>query len=234
MSGHILFLDIETVPVVKEFSDLSENLKIIWEEKSIKFKEENSPSDSFFNKSGVLAEFAKIVCISVGYFHSGSNKFRLKTYAEHDEKSLLINFSKLLEKSFNNSNKHFLCAHNGIEFDFPFIARRLIIHGLELPKLLDIGGTKSWNNPFLLDTMDYWKFGDIKNYTSLNLLAACLGVPSPKDDISGKDVARVYYTENDLARIAKYCGKDVVTIGRIFLKLMGAQSFPDSDVELID
>jgi DNA polymerase elongation subunit (family B) len=141
-----------------------------------------------------------------------------------------MQFRELLEKSYNDCGKHFLVAHNGIEFDFPYIARRMLIHGIKLPALLNVSGSKSWSNKWLIDTMDLWRFGDYKEKTSLNLLAACFGIESPKDDISGKDVARVYHFEHDLERISTYCKKDVATLTRIFLKFAGLSEMGEGDV----
>jgi len=161
-----------------------------------------------------------------------TNKFnlRVKSYYGDDEKALLTDFKNLLDKSYNNTGKHMLCAHNGIEFDFPYIARRMLINEVALPTLLDVSGTKSWDNKWLIDTMDLWRFGDYKEKTSLNLLAACFNIPSPKDDISGKDVARVYHQEKDLERIMIYCQKDIVTLFRLFQRFSSVPMIPDEEV----
>ena len=217
----ILFLDVETVPLFPEFGALSEPFQELWKDKSRKYSYENLPAeDLYFEKAGIHAEFGKIVCVSVGAYKfdkdANKMKLRVKSYYGHDEKQLLEDFKALLDKNYNDSGKHMLCAHNGIEFDFPYIARRMLINEVPLPTLLNVQGTKSWDNKWLLDTMDLWRFGDYKEKTSLNLLAACFNIPSPKDDISGKDVARVYHQEKDLERIMIYCQKDIVTLFRLF------------------
>lgn len=215
---NILFLDIETVPETASFDDLSEEKKFLWEEKTqYQRKEEYSPEE-FYERAGIWAEFGKIVCISVGYF-SFKNKqrnFRITTFSGNEE-NLLADFSELLENYFFQPY-HLLCAHNGKEFDFPFIARRMLIHNLRLPEKLNLFGKKPWEVPHL-DTLELWKFGDYKHYTSLKLLTNILGIPSPKDDISGADVCKVFYQENDPDRIVQYCEKDVVAIAQIILKL---------------
>lgn len=229
----MLFLDVETVPAYPDFESLPENFKELWIAKSFKYRDETlTPEQLYFEKAGIHAEFGKIVCISVGYFNSRQegNPFRVRSFYGNDEASILQNFKDLLDKSFNDCTKHFLCAHNGIEFDFPYIGRRMLINGIKLPALLNISGSKSWNNKWLIDTMELWRFGDFKERTSLALLAACFNIQSPKDDISGKDVARVYYEEENLERIKIYCEKDVVTLARIYQKFAALIPVPEEDV----
>ena len=222
---NILFLDIETVPSHAEYHQLSEEGKELWDLKSSSLNryyatEEIDPEEMYHKKSGIFAEFAKIICISVGYLKLGTDTtLRIKSFSGDNEKDLLQSFASLLNKHFSNSNKDYLCGHNIKEFDIPFICRRMVIHGIEFPSLLDISNRKPWELHYLLDTMHMWKFGDFKNYTSLRLLAYSMGIPSPKDDIDGSQVASVYYDEGDLDRITRYCEKDVVTTARVFLKL---------------
>jgi len=213
----ILFLDIETVPQYATFDEMPEHLKELWALKADKIDKELTPSE-LYQRAGIYAEFGKIVCISVGtvYIKNNAKNIRIKSYASDDEKEILKQFFQVLNKSYSTDDC-FLCGHNGKEFDFPYIARRAIIHRLKLPKILDTAGSKPWEVKHL-DTMELWRFGDYKNFTSLNLLAAIFNIPTPKDDISGKDVYRVYYEEKDLKRIATYCQKDVVTLIQIFLK----------------
>jgi 3'-5' exonuclease len=217
---NILFLDVETVPMVAQYDELSDTFKQLWENKALKIKtqDEKTPEDLFFEKAGVYSEFGKIVCISAGFFHGEKDdlKFRCKAFWTGDEKTILTDFAALLNDHFS-SQDHYLCGHNAKEFDFPFIARRMLINQVPLPDILNIPGRKPWEN-CLLDTMELWKFGDYKNYTSLALLAAVFGIPSPKDDIAGSDVAKVFWQLNDPERIAVYCNKDVVTTARLFLK----------------
>ena len=237
LAGKVLFIDIETVPAYETFHELPEVFKDLWRDKAERMKEREtySAEELYFMKSGVFAEFAKVICICIGAIHNdkGTMRFRVKSFAGDNEHDVLHDFKQLLDAKYNDLSNQYMCAHNGIEFDYPFTARRMVINGIELPAMLNIGGTKSWNNPFLLDTLEHWKFGDMKGTISLNLMAACLNVPSPKDDISGKDVAKVYYKEKDLDRIVTYCCKDVLTIGRIFLKLFQGGTIEDENVELL-
>ena len=139
-----------------------------------------------------------------------------------------MDFTNLLTSYFNRG-EHLLCGHNAKEFDFPYIARRMIIHGLKVPAKLNLMGKKPWEVPHL-DTMEMWKFGDYKHYTSLKLLTHILQIPSPKDDISGADVAQVYYRDNDIDRIARYCEKDVVAVAQILLRLRGEKILEEDEL----
>lgn len=211
----VLFLDIETVPQVSDWIDLPENMKELWSKKVERQLGEYDTAESFYNdRAGILSEFGKIICISVGYINR--HKIKLKSFYSDDEKKILEEFSELLNGSYYISDV-ILCAHNGKEFDFPYIARRMLIHGMDLPPALSIQGKKPWEIPHL-DTMELWKFGDYKHYTSLNLLAAIFDIPTPKDDIDGSQVAKVYYEDHDLERIKIYCEKDVLTVAQIFRK----------------
>lgn len=219
----VLFLDIETVPQHANYKDVPERLKNLWNKKAgFLARNEESPEE-LYGRAGIYAEFGKIVCISVGFIHS--DEIRLKSFYSHNEKELLQEFSELLTGFFGR-NDQLLCAHNGKEFDFPYIARRLLINGLPLPHLLDIAGKKPWEIQHL-DTMELWKFGDFKNYTSLNLLTAVFDIPSPKDDIDGSMVYSVYYEENDLQRIMEYCQKDVVALIQLMRKYKGQDLIAD-------
>ena len=214
----ILFLDIETVPESDDFSKLNEVTKLLWEEKTRYQRKDDFTPEAFYEKAGIWAEFGKIICISVGYFNisSGLKKFRVTSFYG-EEKQILLDFKNLLQSQFNQS-KHKLCGHNSKEFDIPFIARRMIIHNITLPDKLNLFGKKPWEIPNL-DTMDLWKFGDYKHFTSLKLLTHVLGIPTPKDDISGDKVRQVYYEENDLDRIVSYCEKDTIAVAQLLLKL---------------
>src|SRR5436190_4491887 len=214
--NNILFLDIETVPQHPHFDDAPKAIRDLWEKKSrFLIKDNDETPDSIYRQAGIYAEFGKVICISCGYF-SADKKFRIKSYCGDDEKKLLNDFSDLLNKFFSKNDK-LLCAHNGKEFDFPFMARRMIINGVKLPVALDIAGKKPWEVNHL-DTMELWKFGDYKSYTSLLLLATVLGIPTPKDDIDGSMVWDVYWNEKNLERIVTYCQKDVLTVAQIFLR----------------
>ena len=178
-----------------------------------------------------MAEFAKIICISVGYLFTekGEKHFRIKSFYGDNEKLIISEFNDLLNSEFNK-NQHQLCAHNGKEFDFPFIARRTLINSLKLPKLLDIAGKKPWEVSHL-DTMELWRFGDYKHYTSIKLLAALFGIPTPKDDIDGSQVASVYYKEKDLERIKIYCQKDTLTVAQLLLRYKGEELIKEENIE---
>lgn len=112
------------------------------------------------------------------------------------------------------------------------IARRCIINRIQVPRILDIGGLKPWEVGHV-DTMNLWSFGDRKAYTSLALLAHILGIPTPKDDITGADVARVYYEDKDLERIAAYCKKDVVATAQLYLRLTGRELIAEERIEMV-
>ena len=231
---NILFLDIETVPCSENFEGLDDNFQQLWTEKTAwQRKEEYSPSEYYKLKAGIMAEFAKIICISVGYLFAKKNKnyFRIKSFYGDDEKQIITDFNTLLNSQFNKKH-HQLCAHNGKEFDFPFIARRTLINGLALPKLLDIAGKKPWEINHL-DTMELWKFGDYKHYTSIKLLAALFDIPTPKDDIDGSQVAKVYWEEKDLERIKIYCQKDTLTVAQLLLKYKGEEIIKEKNIKIV-
>lgn len=229
---NILFLDIETVPQEKNWNQLSETNKELFEQKTAYQRKEEVAVEDFYERAGIWAEFGKIICISVGYFIAieGKKQLRIKSFYAEQEQELLLNFKALLEAHFNKRD-HVLCAHNGKEFDFPFIARRMIVHQIELPNKLNLFGKKPWEIPHL-DTMELWKFGDYKHYTSLKLLTAVLGVPSPKDDINGSEVAKVYYKENDLERIVRYCEKDTIAVAQLILRFNNEPLLKEHEITL--
>ena len=220
----VLFLDVETVPVVYKYADLSKTMKQLWDAK-FRFQKEETP-ESGYKKAGIFAEFSKIICISVGIL--SEETFRVKSFYGDDEKKILKDFAALLTKHYNTKGK-MLCAHNGKEFDFPFICRRMLLNGIKLPKALNIAGKRPWEINHL-DTMELWKFGDYKNYTSLNLLAAIFNIPTPKDDIDGSDVARVYWEERNIERIVTYCQKDVLTVAQLLLCFMNEPLIEDKNI----
>jgi 3'-5' exonuclease len=220
----ILFLDIETAALVYRYDELNESSKELWDKKW-QYNKETSPELQYL-KAGIYAEFAKVICVGVGMFTKG--KFTVSTIASADEKQVLSRLAELMKRSFNTDD-HFLCAHNGKEFDFPFLCRRFLINGMALPKLLQLQGKKPWEVRHL-DTMDMWKFGDYKNFSSLNLLAHVFGIPSPKDDMDGSMVGKTFYEENDLPRIEKYCKKDVITLARVYNRFASAGDIADHDI----
>jgi len=222
----ILFIDIETVPISQRFNSLSERMQAEWTKKSKHLKSnanENADAASLFEeKGGIFSEFSKVVCIGIGSLHQHEDgwKMRLKSLISHNEKDLLKEFCEVLTK-FNEYYSQFrFCGHNIKEFDIPFLCRRMVINGLGLPDCMQLSGKKPWEISHL-DTLELWRFGDYKHFTSLSLLAAVLDIPSPKEDIDGSMVSSVYYKENDLERIGKYCRLDVLTAARVFLKLKG-------------
>lgn len=230
---HVLFLDIETVPEVNDYSELDEAKQHLWDVKSNYMQKGELSAEDVYEKAGIMAEFGKIVCISVGFIKNQQDgkQLRLKSFYGHDEKELLSGFTDLLN-NYYNSSRHLLCAHNGKEFDFPYIARRILINRLELPGILDIAGKKPWEINHL-DTMELWKFGDYKHYTSLALLTHIFDIPTPKDDISGADVRRVYWEEDNLERIATYCEKDVAATVQLFLRYKGDALIPEERIESV-
>lgn len=235
MTPHnILFLDIETVSQHPSFDLVPNDWKELWSKKAealLRNREEETV-DTIYARAGIYAEFGKIVCISCGVINgSGSDKkIIIKSYYGDNEKELLIEFSEMLRKWATDPNKY-LCAHNGKEFDFPYLCRRMIINNIPIPSILNTAGKKPWEVTHL-DTMELWKFGDFKSYTSLNLLAHTLGIPTPKDDIDGSMVGDVYWKEKNLERIATYCQKDVVTAAQIYLRIIGDSLISEENVEI--
>ena len=235
-SGHlsnILFLDIETVSQKAAFSELTEEWKALWQSKAENMMRNlvGETPESLYPRAAIHAEFGKVVCISCGIIKGvgSSRRIVIKSYSSHDERRLLEEFADMVER-WGSESYRLLCAHNGKEFDFPYLCRRMTINGIPLPRLLQISGKKPWEIP-LLDTMEMWKFGDFKSYTSLNLMAHALGIPTPKDDLDGSKVGGVYWIDNDLARIASYCEKDTLTVAQVFLRLMGEPILVESQVE---
>jgi 3'-5' exonuclease len=236
----ILFLDIETVPQTKELSELSPALEHLWHEKfnviskrmPEKYDDSSTPEEAYQTSAGIYSEFGKIICISVGYIFFKNNEmhFRTKSFKGHDEKLLLTEFIELLGK-FCTTKEHTVCGHNIKEFDIPYICRRILINGMSLPPIFQIASKKPWEINFI-DTLELWKFGDYKNYTSLKLLTAVFGIPTPKDDIDGSQVASVYYEENNIERIATYCQKDVVATAQVFLKMKSMTLIKEENIEI--
>lgn len=231
----VLFLDIETVPQVYNWADMDERTQALFSDKTRHERERDGKTDEQMHrdKGGILSEFGKIICIGVGFLTASAadRKLRVKTIHGDDERALLMEFVTLLNERFHTA-EHKLCGHNGKEFDFPYIARRCVIHGIPLPLQLDIAGKKPWEVPHE-DTLELWKFGDRKHYTSLELLTHVLGIPSPKGDIKGSDVARVYYEEKDLERIAAYCKKDVVATVQVYLRMHGLPLIAEDNITLV-
>lgn len=229
--NQVLVIDIETVPQYPSFDDLSAEMQQLWADKTRYQRKEGETPAEYYVRAGILSEFGKIICISVGIFSNKTKNisFRVKSFYGDSEHEILEEFSALLNKQSENL---ILCAHNGKEFDFPYLCRRLLINNMDIPPQLRIHGKKPWE-VYHLDTMDLWKFGDYKNYTSLNLLAAVLNIPSPKDDIDGSMVCRVYWEEKNLERIKSYCEKDVITTARILLKFKALPQLSDENIVIV-
>ena len=230
----VLFLDIETVPLVPEYGKLTEKWRELWAHK-MQFNINNGePAEELYDRAGIYAEFGRIICISVGYVSQkeGEHVFRVKSFYDKDEKKLITNFFNALQK-FSRASKRKLCAHNGQEFDFPYISRRALVHNLKLPAILNIAGSKPWEvKEQLIDTLQLWKFGDYKHYTSLSLLCELFNIPTPKDDIDGSQVAKIYWEENDIDRIIRYCEKDTLAVANLLLKYKGHKIIPFENMEV--
>lgn len=239
---NLLLIDIETVPLYKNYAELNPNLQRLWDKKSILLDPENHDTESTFaEKAGIYAEFGKIVCIGLGYFvkntqaasHENSFSLKIKSLYGDDEREILNQFGQVCHKFFRNDSKQF-CGHNIREFDIPYICRRSFINQMNLPAILvDLQNKKPWENP-MLDTLQFWKFGEYKNFTSIDLLSNVLGIESPKDDIDGGDVADVYWQQNDLPRIVKYCNKDIVTIAQVLMRLQSLPLLQENEITYID
>lgn len=227
----ILVLDIETVPQYPSYQSMSEKWQKLWDKKAQFLKKnEDDTAETIYPRAGIYAEFGKIICVSAGIFIRSGNfwQFKVKSFYGDDEKILLSEFIQMLQK-FNATNDQLLCGHNAKEFDFPYLCRRMLINGLEIPSILNIAGKKPWEVQHI-DTMDLWKFGDYKSFTSLELLAATFDIPTPKDDIDGSMVWSVYWKDKGLERIKTYCQKDVLTTAQLLLSFKGEKLIDDGDV----
>jgi 3'-5' exonuclease len=232
---NILFLDIETVPQHPSFDLLRDDWKGLWTKKAevLLRNKEHETVEGIYERAGIYAEFGKIICISCGVLAVGSEKkLTLKSFYGDDEKTLLQSFADMISKWTSEPGKY-LCAHNGKEFDFPFLCRRMVVNQITIPSILHSPGKKPWEVNHL-DTMELWKFGDFKSYTSLNLLAHTLGIPTPKDDIDGSMVGDVYWKDRNLPRIVSYCQKDVITVAQVLLRMNGESLIKDENIELRD
>lgn len=227
---NLMVLDIETVPQYATHDELPEHIQKLWDAKT-QYQRKEETSANFYERAGIWAEFGKIVCISVGVFTKDvPTGFRVKSFAGHDERELLVRFALMLKDRPANL---VLCAHNGKEFDFPYICRRMLIHGVKLPTQLQIAGKKPWEINHI-DTMELWKFGDYKSYTSLSLLTAIFNIPTPKDDIDGSQVAHVYWNEDQLDRISTYCQKDVVATAQLLRRFRGQDLIADENITIVE
>ena len=234
---NFLLLDIETVAAHSSYDLLPERMQKLWDRKanSLRKGDETTPSSEFFyDKSAIYSEFGKVICIAFGAFYWNEEDemaFKVRSFSGDDEVKLLLEFKALIEKY--RSDQLILCAHNGKEFDFPYLCRRMLIHGIPIPKALQISGKKPWEIMHQ-DTMEMWKFGDYKNYTSLDLLAAVFDIPGSKNEMSGDQVTRVYYEEKDLAKICRYCREDVVVLAQVYLRLNGFNIVHEDNIMRVD
>ncbi|NMM49755.1 3'-5' exonuclease [Marinigracilibium pacificum] len=221
--NHILFLDIETVAITPDFNQLDERMQKVWVAKTrnLRDSDEYTPEELWARKAAIYAEFGKVICIGLGVIRMVDDEWQLRVtqLSNDDENELLTDFSNLVREKFNQ-DKLYLCAHNGKEFDFPYLCRRMIVNGVAIPDVLNLAGKKPWEVQHL-DTMDYWKFGDRKNYTSLETLSAVFSMPSSKSNLDGSKVHSAYYENNDLEAISNYCMQDVEVMMHIYLKLIG-------------
>jgi len=231
----LLMMDIETASQFPDYDQMPEKWKDLWDRKVAMYLPEGDTPETFYPKrAAILAEFGKVICISMGYFHHGSNglQLRIKSFYGSDEKELLQSFIQSVNQWQKVKRDMNFCGHNVKEFDLPYLCRRLLVNRIGIPPYLDFQNMKPWETN-IVDTMQFWKFGDFKNYISLNLLAACLGVESPKNDIDGSEVGDVYWKQNDLPRIVKYCQKDVVTVAQVILRMKSLPLLEEEQVEVI-
>ncbi|HAR20809.1 MAG TPA: 3'-5' exonuclease [Cytophagales bacterium] len=218
---NLVFIDIETVSLTHDFHSLPPRLQEAWAKKSFQLDTEKKDfAAHYFEKAAIYAEFGKVLVIGIGFFHENEQKelcLRVKALSNPDEKTLLVEFCQLMEKGFPPTDVA-LCAHNGKEFDFPYLCRRMLVNGISLPNYLNISGKKPWEIRHH-DTLEMWKFGDRKNYTSLDLLATIFNIPSSKNGIDGSMVNHAYYNDKKLDSIVEYCKRDVQVLAQLFLKM---------------
>lgn len=233
---NFLVIDIETASIVEKYEELDSRMQSLWDKKAsfIHQDDEYSPAELFFDKGAIYAEFGQVICISAGVFtkeDDGSIGIRIKSFASKDEKEILSAFKSLIDSKFSTKELR-MVAHNGKEFDFPYLCRRMLVNEIEIPEALDIRDKKPWEIKHI-DTMELWKFGDRKNFTSLDLLAALFGIESSKDDIDGSQVNEVFYKEDNLERISEYCQRDVMVTAQVFLRLNGFQKINDQNIKYL-
>jgi 3'-5' exonuclease len=232
---NLIYIDIETVPGYQNLSSLPADLRALFLHKTARLRKENvSDEEHYFNNAGIYAEFGKVVCITVGVLRKENEVYqlRIKTYSGIDEKSILSDFAELLNKSFTDNNKYQFCGHNIREFDIPYLCRRMLINQIALPAMLDVSSKKPYEQ-FAVDTLQLWRFGDYKNYTSLQLLTTVLGIDSPKDDMSGSEVGKVFWMDNNIERIVAYNQKDVIAVVKLILRFKGFPGFLDLKISIV-
>jgi 3'-5' exonuclease len=237
IAKNLLFIDIETVSAENSYNLLSDRFQKLWKHKASFLKNEKNLTieEQYFDRAAIYAEFGKIIVIGVGFFYwdeANNLCLKTKTLVADNEKELLQEFKKLLDQRFKSKDLA-LCAHNGKEFDFPYLCRRMLVNEVSLPKALDFSGKKPWEVPHY-DTLEMWKFGDKKQFTSLEMLATLFDIKSSKNEMSGDEVNHEYYNENNLAKIREYCLEDVVALAQIFLKLNAIDVVEEANIERID
>ena len=233
---NLFLIDIETVSGVPNFHLLNDEWKELWTEKILKSLPSDTTAEDYYPKrAAILAEFAKVVCISTGYFKKENNQWqlRIKSFYSENEKQVLESFTKMLEQLHSKNSRWIFTGHNIKEFDIPFLSRRMLVNNITIPPYIDFQNMKPWDTP-VLDTLHLWRFGDYKHYTSLKLLAATLGVPSPKDDIDGSKVGEVFWIEKNLERIAIYCQKDVATVANVILSFKNLPLLTEEQIIFVD
>lgn len=232
---NLFLMDIETVSSKESFHLLEDHWKELWGEKIKRhLSPDSTPEEMYPQRAAIFAEFARVICISFGYFKKENEgwELRIKSLYGHNEQRILEEFSATINNLPANKKNWIFTGHNVKEFDIPFLCRRMLANNVSIPKRLNFQNMKPWETP-ILDTLHLWRFGDYKNYTSLKLLAAVLGVPSPKDDIDGSQVGNVYWKEKDLKRISVYCEKDVLTVGNIMLRFRGLPILNEGQVVFV-
>lgn len=233
---NLFLIDIETVSGVQHFHLLNDEWKELWTEKISKSLPPDATAEDYYPKrAAILAEFAKVICISTGYFKKENNEWqlRIKSFYSENEKDVLESFTKMLEQLHAKNSRWIFTGHNIKEFDIPFLSRRMLVNNIAIPSYIDFQNMKPWDTP-VLDTLHLWRFGDYKHYTSLKLLAATLGVPSPKDDIDGSKVGEVFWEEKNLERIAIYCQKDVATVGNVILRFKNLPLLTEGQIIFVE
>ncbi|MFB0946160.1 MAG: putative PolB exonuclease-like 3'-5' exonuclease [Spirosomataceae bacterium] len=231
-----LFIDIETVAQSANFEDVNERLQKHWERKASFLKNDDklTAAEMYIDRAAIYAEYGKVICISFGGFYEedGELKLRVSSFCGDDEKQVLSDFVKIIEKH-RAKNNLLLCAHNGKEFDYPYLCRRIVLNGMPLPAILQISGKKPWNIPHL-DTLEMWKFGDYKHFTSLDLLAALFDIPSSKQEINGSMVSHTYHVDKDIEKINRYCLADVVVLAQLYLKMNSHDLLPEDKIHVVE
>ena len=233
---NLFLIDIETVSEKEDFHLLDEEWQELWTGKIGKSLPPATTAEEYYPmRAAILAEFAKVVCISFGYFNKENNEWqlRIKSLCSENEIEILEQFVTTLKKLYANNQNWIFTGHNIKEFDVPFLCRRMLINNIPIPAYLDFQSMKPWETP-VLDTLHLWRFGDYKHYTSLKLLAAVLGVPSPKDDIDGSQVGNVYWKEKNLERISIYCEKDVATVANVILRFRALPVLKKEQILFVD